>query len=164
MATEKINLEEVAALTKELFHAHYAGDLEKWFSYLCPDSVYLGTGEPLLFGGDAIREHFKGFTGKAVSVVQEEYFPVSLGDKAAQVCGQIIVESLEGSFRVINHFTISYRMIGGDLKMVHQHNSYEYMQPRESKILKLDMNTTHFVRRICVSSRFTRMASISTSV
>ena len=72
MATEKINLEEVAALTKELFHAHYAGDLEKWFSYLCPDSVYLGTGEPLLFGGDAIREHFKGFTGKAVSVVQEE--------------------------------------------------------------------------------------------
>ena len=40
MATEKINLEKVAALTKELFHAHYAGDLDKWFSYLCPDSVY----------------------------------------------------------------------------------------------------------------------------
>ena len=106
MATEKINLEKVAALTKELFHAHYAGDLDKWFSYLCPDSVYLGTGEPLLFGGNTIREHFKGFTGKAVRVDQEEYFPVSLGDKAAQVCGQIIVESLEGSFRVINHFTI----------------------------------------------------------
>ena len=146
MAVKKIDLEEVAALTKELFHAHYAGELEKWFSYLCPDSVYLGTGEPLLFGGDAIREHFKGFTGKAVNVVQEEYFPVSLGDKAAQVCGQIIVESLERSFRVINHFTISYRMIGGELKMVHQHNSYEYMQRRESKILKLDVNTTQFVR------------------
>ena len=55
MAVKKIELEEVAALTKELFHAHYAGDLEQWFSYLCPDSVYLGTGEPLLFGGDAIR-------------------------------------------------------------------------------------------------------------
>ena len=48
MAKEKkqkqINLEEITALTKELFHAHYAGDLERWFDYLCPDSIYLGTG------------------------------------------------------------------------------------------------------------------------
>ena len=33
MAKEKkqkpINLEEITALTKELFHAHYAGDLER---------------------------------------------------------------------------------------------------------------------------------------
>lgn len=29
MAVKKIELEEVAALTKELFHAHYAGDLEQ---------------------------------------------------------------------------------------------------------------------------------------
>ena len=85
MAAKKIDLEEIAALTKALFHAHYAGDLDKWFSYLCPDSVYLGTGEPLLFGGDAIREHFKGFTGKAVNIIEEEYFPVSQGDSAAQV-------------------------------------------------------------------------------
>ena len=58
-------LEELAVLTKELFHAHYAGDLERWFDYLCPDSIYLGTGEPMLFGGSAIREHFKGFEGRA---------------------------------------------------------------------------------------------------
>ena len=49
MAKEKkqkqIHLEEITALTKELFHAHYAGDLERWFDYLCPDSIYLGTGE-----------------------------------------------------------------------------------------------------------------------
>ena len=84
MAVKKIELEEVAALTKELFHAHYAGDLEQWFSYLCPDSVYLGTGEPLLFGGDAIREHFKGFSGKAINIIQEEYFPLSLYQASQQ--------------------------------------------------------------------------------
>lgn len=43
MAKEKkqkqIHLEEITALTKELFHAHYAGDLERWFDYLCPDSI-----------------------------------------------------------------------------------------------------------------------------
>ena len=148
MAVKKIELEEVAALTKELFHAHYAGDLEQWFSYLCPDSVYLGTGEPLLFGGDAIREHFKGFSGKAINIIQEEYFPLSLSDNAVQVCGQIFLESLEKSFRIINLFTISYRIIGGELKMVHQHNTYEYMQPSESRILNLDMNTMQFVRSL----------------
>ena len=97
MAKEKkqkqINLEEITALTKELFHAHYAGDLERWFDYLCPDSIYLGTGEPMLFGGSAIREHFKDFEGRAVDVVSEEYYPVPLGETAAQVCGQIAVRS-----------------------------------------------------------------------
>ena len=86
-------------------------------------------------------------------MIQEEYFPVSLGDNAAQVCGQIIVESLEGSYRVINHFTIGYRIIAGEIKMIHQHNSYEYMQPQESKVLKLDMNTTHFVRSLLLERR-----------
>ena len=148
MATKKINLEEIAGLTKKLFHAHYAGDLDQWFSYLCPDSVHLGTGEPLLFGGDAIREHYKGFSGKGINIMQEEYFPLSLGDNAVQVCGQIFLENLEKSFRIINRFTISYRIIGGELKIVHQHNSYEYMQPSENRILNLDMNTMQFVRNL----------------
>ena len=131
MAKEKkqkqINLEEITALTKELFHAHYAGDLERWFDYLCPDSIYLGTGEPMLFGGSAIREHFKGFEGRAVDVVSEEYYPVPLGETAAQVCGQIAVKSRQNQLGAVNCFTIGWRLIGGELKMVHQHNSYEYL-------------------------------------
>ncbi len=145
---KKINLEEVAALTKRLFHAHYAGDLEQWFSYLCSDSIYLGTGEPMLFGGNAIREHFKGFVGKAVNIVEDEYFPVLLGPRAAQVYGQIIVENQENLFRVVNHFTITYRLIGEELKMVHQHNSYEYMHQGERDALELDVNTMRFVRNL----------------
>lgn len=151
MAVKKIELEEVAALTKELFHAHYAGKLEKWFSYLCTESLYLGTGEPMLFGGDAIREHFKGFEGKPVNIVQEEYYPIVLGEQAAQVCGEIIVENKKGLFRVVNHFTIGWRIVSGDVKMVHQHNSYEYMQQGEhgeSSPMKWDMNTMQFVRNL----------------
>lgn len=105
MAKEKkqkqINLEEITALTKELFHAHYAGDLERWFDYLCPDSIYLGTGEPMLFGGSAIREHFKGFEGEAADVVSEEYYPVPLGETAAQVCGRIPVDEIRNGKRSI---------------------------------------------------------------
>lgn len=148
MAKEKINLEEVTALTRELFHEHYAGNLERWFSYLCPDSIYLGTGEPLLFGGDAIRENFKGFMGKEINIVQEEYYPVPLGSRAAQVCGQIIVESREKQFRVITSFTLGWRIIGGGLKLVLQHNSYEYMNEGKSETIKMDADTMRFVRSL----------------
>ncbi len=145
---KKINLQEVAALTKTLFHAHYAGELEQWFSYLCNDSIYIGTGEPMLFGGNAIREHFKGFEGKAVNIVEEEYFPAPLGAQAAQVYGQIIVENQENLFRVVNHFTLTYRLIDSEIKIVHQHISYEYMQRGERDTLNLDINTMQFVRNL----------------
>ena len=155
MAKKKIDIAEVTALTKELFHANYAGEPERWFAYLCTESVYLGTGEPMLFGGDAIREHFKGFEGKPVDIVQEEYYPVALGDQAVQVCGEIIVENKKGLFRVINHFTIGWRIVGGELKMVHQHNSYEYMrhgEHGESDTMKWDVNTTRFVRSLLLEA------------
>ena len=152
MGKEKINLEEITALTKEVFHAQYAGEPEKWFRYLCPDSVYLGTGEPLLFGGSAIRERFKGFEGKTADIIQEEYFPILLNNDTAHVCGEIIVQNPKGTRRAITHFTISWRLIGGRLKMIHQHNSYEYMAQEEKGILKLDLNTMEFVRNLLLES------------
>ncbi len=148
MEKKIINLVEFRELTKELFHAHYAGNLEQWFSYLCSDSIYLGTGEPLLFGKDAIQEHFRDFSGKVSNILQEEYYPVAMGDQAAQVCGLIIVESSSGLFRVINHFTIGFRIIGGEIKMILQHNSYEYMRQGESDALKMNVNTMQFVRNL----------------
>ncbi len=48
----------------------------------------------------------------------------------------------------MNHFTIGYRVISGEIKMIHQHNSYEYIQLGESETLKMDINTTHFVRNL----------------
>ena len=145
---KQIHLEEISALTEELFHAYYAGDPEPWFAHLCSESVYLGTGEPLLFGGEAIRAHFQGFAGKPVNIIQEEYFPIALEKQTALICGQIIVENQGNLFRVINHFTLVYRIIGEELKIIHQQNSYEYMQPNGCDTLKLDVNTTQFVRSL----------------
>lgn len=151
MAKKKIDPEEVAALTKEMFHAYYAGDLERWFSYLCPDSIYIGTGEPMLFGGDAIQSHFKAFQGQTAEVVEEEYYPIPLSDTAAQVCGNIAVKNEGVLFIAVTHFTMSWRLINDELKMVHQHNSYEYTQPEargERGVLQMDMSTTQFVRSL----------------
>lgn len=153
MTKKEIHMEEIVGLTKALFHAYYTGDAQQWFAYLCPDSIYIGTGEPMLFGRDAIQSHFKAFQGRRIDVVQEEYYPIPLGDTAAQVCGNITVKSKENSIIVVNHFTMSWRLVSGELKMIHQHNSYEYTQPEaqgEPGVLKMDMNTTRFVRDLLV--------------
>ena len=124
MANEKIHLDKIAALTKELFHAHYAGKLEVWFSYLTSDSIFLGTGIPILIGSNSIENHFKDFFEKHAIIIQENYFPTSLGEQAAQVCGQIILHGSKGSSKIINHFTVNYRLIGNEIKILHIHNSY----------------------------------------
>lgn len=160
MAKEKINLAEVADLTKELFHEYYAGNPAQWFSYLCPDSIYLGTGEPLLFGGNAIKAHFKILTGKETNVVQEEYFPITLSDQVAQVCGRIIVENKEKLFRVMIHFTIDWRLTLEGFKIVHQHNSYEYIPPEETSALRPDVNTTQFIRSLLLEHPGGRRISV----
>ena len=148
MAKNTIQPEQISALTKELFHEYFSGNLEPWFSYLCEDSVYLGMGEPLLFGGDAIREHFRGFAGKKMEIRQEEYFPVALGEDAVQVCGQLLLQSSCRLYRVSNYFTFCYRVIKGQIRLTHQHISYEYIQLGESKTLNLDLNTRQFVRSL----------------
>lgn len=160
MIKEKINLEEVAALTKELFHEHYAGNPERWFAYLCPDSVYLGTGDPILFGGDVIREHFKDSVGKRLNIVQDEYFSFALSDQTTQVCGQITIENKRKKFRVIQRFTMIWRIIDRELKIIHQHNSYEYMLSEKSSRLNLDANSMQFVRNLLLKGPAKRRISI----
>lgn len=93
MSKTKIDCEQAVCLSQELFHAHFAGEPEKWFSYLSPDSIYLGTGEPALFGRDAIRARFKDFSGILLDILTEEYHPVPLDSSSALVCGQILVQN-----------------------------------------------------------------------
>ena len=75
MSKTKIDCEQAVCLSQELFHAHFAGEPEKWFSYLSPDSIYLGTGEPALFGRDAIQARFKDFSGILLDILTENTIP-----------------------------------------------------------------------------------------
>ena len=109
MSKTKIDCEQAVCLSQELFHAHFSGEPEKWFSYLSPDSIYLGTGEPALFGRDAIRARFKDFSGILLDILTEEYHPVPLDSSSALVCGQILVQNQRKTFCVITRFTLVYR-------------------------------------------------------
>lgn len=146
MPKNKIELDQAVSLSKELFHAHFSGEPEKWFSSLSPNSTYLGTGEPALFGRDAIRTRFKDFSGILLDILSEEYHPVPLDTSSALVCGQIMVQNQRRTFCVITRFTLGFRSAGDRLQLVHIHNSYEYLSGEKGHSLKLDLNTMQFVR------------------
>ena len=148
MENKKIRLDKIVALTKELFHAHYAGKSEAWFSYLTSDSIFLGTGSPILIGKNSIENHFKVFLEKYANIIQENYFSTSLGEQTVQVCGQIILHGSKGVSKIINHFTVNYRLIGNEIKILHIHNSYEYMLPNEEKLLTMDGSTMQSIRSL----------------
>ena len=157
MSDKKIDLKEIVELTKQTFHSYYSGDTELWFSHLCPKSIYIGTNEPILFGGKAVREHFEKFPKQTLDIIQEEYYPISLGRQAANVVGQVIVKSTTKQPNIIIYFTVGYQIINGELKVVHQHNSYEQIQSIDNSdrsIPQLNLNSIHFIRNLLLDSRF----------
>lgn len=152
---EKSLASKAAEITKKIFNDYYDGDPKPWFSYLCTKSVYTGTGEPLLFVGDAIKEHFRVYSGRKVEVVQEEYHSVDLGDDCALVFGGITVESSDGAFLISTRFSYVYRLIDGEIKLIHQHNSYTQNENSEYENFGgyvPNINTMQFVRRLLIDS------------
>ncbi len=151
MATKKRNTDEILMIAKNIFHTYYSGDLDYWFSFLCPQSIYLGTGEPMLFGADAIKLHFSARAGNPQKILEEEYFPIQLSNRIIQVCGSITVGLEESDYKAITHFTMTFQLIGSEIILIHQHNSYEYMQQsaaNETMVLPMDINTAEFVRQL----------------
>lgn len=164
MAKEKIDIEAVADLTKELFHHYYAGNPEPWFSHLCSESVYLGNGDQILFGGDVIRKHFQKFNGiKQADIVRDEYYSIKLSDFCAQVYGQIVVKGTNAPYGAITEFTMIYRFKNGELKLIHQHNSYEYTQfsnTGKTETIEMDMTTLRFVQQLVLDQPLNKRLAI----
>jgi hypothetical protein len=142
-------LEDVAQLSRKLMHQYYAGDYEEWFSRLAPECIWVGAGEPLLMGAEAIRSHFQQFSKTGpTAIFQEEYHTVSQGPGAAQVVGELIVGPADGAYRVCVLFTLGYRVFKRRTMLVSHHFSYEYETPAEGGggRLSMDMMTRKFVR------------------
>ena len=99
-----------------MFYPYYAGDLERWFSYHCPGSIYIGTGEPMLFGEDTIQPPFNAFQGQTPEVVEEEYANMPLSDMVEKVCGKIADKNKGISCVAITHFIMSCRLTNDELK------------------------------------------------
>lgn len=148
MGSMKLDEGTAVAITKKCYRAHFSGEPEIWFDYLGADSVYVGTGEPLILGGDAIRNRFQAYDGQAVDILKEEYFPVFTHEKAAVVCGQVVIQHRAKYYRAVTRFTLGLYVVGERVQISHIHNSYEYQHVQTNKAFHLDLDGLNFVKKL----------------
>ncbi len=118
-------LEDPIALAKEIVRGHYQGDDSPWLSRLCKRSVWIGTGERVVIGGDAIREHFKARAQwKACQIFREEYYALPVNARSTAVVAQVTVGNPSGeNAHITASHTILFQLIGSETKVVLTHSS-----------------------------------------
>lgn len=152
---EKSILQNTLEITRTIFHDVYEkGNYDTWFSYLYVGSIYNCRGEPILYGANAIINHYKETLKPISNVVDEEYHRIYLEDKVDQVLGHITVRN-DNDFTVTSQFSITYKLIGNETKIVSQMMYYDHEFRTETgkcEPLKMDLNTTKYVRKLLLDA------------
>ena len=126
----RAKLEDTVEITRAIAHGYYKGNLEPWFERLCSKSVWLGAGERVLFGENAIRDYFDGYVPqRPVQIKREEYYPIPLGSR----CGAVVVELTVGGAEAEDTafacvYTFVYEIIAAETKLVLLHAGHEAIQ------------------------------------
>lgn len=158
MERKRPKLEDVVELSQRLLHNYYEGQYDEWFSYLAPQCIWIGTGEPLLLGAEAIRKHFTENYQNAghPKIFQEDYYLVSMGPGAAQVLGHLIIgPSKSQDYHIVTLVSLNYRLLAGETKLVSHHFSYEFIRPGkpgQEELLQIDLQTRQFIRSLLLES------------
>lgn len=155
MGQETEKPEDVVELTRYVLHNFYLGNLEPWFAHLHPCSVWVGTGEPLLYGAEAIIHHFKKYAGRAPQqIVCERYYRIPLGDHAAQVAGELTLTEKDSAYQANVLFTIAYTYSRGQAKIASHHFTYAFARTDESNrgtALQLDICMHQFIKSLLIN-------------
>ena len=148
-------LEDTVALSREITHSYFAGDMEPYLSRLCSKSVWLGTGGRVLIGGDTIRSRLEAGVErrtKTYQIFQEDYTPLSLTPRCQAVMGEVraCVPDQPEEDSVTASYTFLYQLVGVETKLVLLHANYEFLHPfsLEEGGPKLEMSAYQFVRDI----------------
>lgn len=145
-------LEDTVEITKNIIRGYYQGNMEPWFSRLCTKSIWMGTGERLLIGGDAIRSYFNNYVNKKPSqIVREEYYPVPINSRCGAVAAEITLGTpAKKQIHVSARYSFLYQVIASETKLVLLHAGYEFIRslaPRPSAPI-LELSAYQFVRDI----------------
>lgn len=126
-------LEDPVALTKEILHGYYRGDGKPWVSRLCEKSMWIGVGERILIGGEAIREHFRARSQKRVCrIFQEDYYPLSVGARSAAVVARLEVGSPESDRAdIVAVSTMLYQLVGKETKLLLTQFGNGFFRPQQ---------------------------------
>lgn len=124
---KKIDLDEVMEKAFFIMAQYFCyGNTKPWFSHLCSESVWLGNGEPLLIGKEAIIRHFSRIHMPTTTILQKEMSAQKLSDSEACIYGKMIMGVPDSSQYAIMRFSTIYRVTPTGLWLIHQHLSYEY--------------------------------------
>ena len=161
-------LEDTVEITRAIVRGYYQGDFEPWFSRLCSGSVWLGTGERLLFGDQAIRDYFKDYTAPIpVRILREDYYPVPLNARSGAVVAEVAVASSESPGTTISGiYTFVYQIVAGETKLMLLHAGYEFVTPPmvNADAQKLQMSAYQFVRDVILNMPETKRIPIPVGI
>lgn len=149
-------LEDTVAISREITHAYFAGNMEPYLSRLCSKSVWLGTGGRVLIGGDIIRARLEAGVEKrkySYQIAQEEYTPLALTPRCQAVMGEVRASNPDRSEdSVMASYTFLYQLIGTETKLVLLHANYEFLHPfsLNEDGPKLEMSAYQFVRDVLI--------------
>lgn len=153
MENELTIAERLTNTTRDAFRAYHSGNLEPWSKLLAPDSVYLGSGDPILIGKNAIINHFKKYEGVQSTVINDEYHPIVQSRSCGFVYGQIIIGMPDSFQSIVTRFTMVYKIRKNKLIISHQHNSYEhqYITPASQHTpMEINNITQQFIRNLLI--------------
>ena len=164
----RAKLEDTVEITRAIVHGYYQGDFEPWFSRLCSGSVWLGTGERLLFGDQAIRDYFKGYIAPTpVRILREDYYPVPLNARSGAVVAEVAVASSESPDTTISAiYTFVFQIVAGETKLMLLHAGYEFVTPPmvNADAQKLQMSAYQFVRDVILNMPETKRLPIPVGI
>lgn len=123
-------LEDPAALAGEIIREYCRGNPEPMLARLCPGSVWVGTGERTVFGGDAIRAYFS-IQGpqKPFRIFQEEYHAIPVSARAALVVIHVTVGTPKSvSARLAVSGLVLFQLLGAETKLAVVHFSHGFLR------------------------------------
>lgn len=151
MENKTIISEALIASVKSTFKAYFSGNLNPWFEQLSNRSTYLGSGEPMLIGKNAIINHFKKYTGMQANIVDEDYHAIMQGKTLGIIYGKVVIAAPDSIQSTTIQFTIIYKIRKSGFEIIHQHNSYEHKNSTvvngSSSIITDDI-TLQFIRNL----------------
>lgn len=164
----RAKLEDTVDISRAIVRGYYQGDFAPWFSRLCSGSVWLGMGERILFGDQAIRDYFKGYAAPTpIRILEEDYYPVPLNSRSGAVVAEVTVANPEKPDTTVSAiYTFVYQIVAGETKLMLLHAGYAFVAPptMDGSAQKLQMSAYQFVRDVLLNMPETKRIPIPVGI
>lgn len=151
----KLSKETICEDTLYMISEYYRLNMEPFFSVLADDCVWLGIGNLLICGVEAIKAQFKdGYLMPPIEVEEPEFQVIETGsENQLMVLGEYLCYSKEGAEMICaakQRITFCYRREKDGWRLYHMHVSNEWNELMEEEVfpVRVSTETYHHMQRI----------------